>query len=166
MSINREPAPGARLQPREFEDIIRLTPLVAIDLVVRSPDGRVLVGYRKNEPAKDCFFNPGGRITKNETLAAAFRRISLAELGVEKHIEQARFMGVYEHFYATNNPERPGFGTHYVVLAYELIAPPHDWRPPNDQHAEFAWLTEDELLRSPQVHQHTKDYFLPPKPRR
>jgi colanic acid biosynthesis protein WcaH len=161
--MHHEPAPGARLEPLDFEHIIRLTPLVAIDLVVRAPDGRILVGWRKNEPAKGCFFNPGGRITKNEALAAAFRRISLAELGVEKQIEEARFMGVYEHFYATNNPERPGFGTHYVVLAYELIAPPQDWRLPNEQHTEFAWLTEAELLQSPQVHQHTKAYFLPGK---
>ena len=140
--------------------MIRLTPLVSIDLVVRSPDGRILVGYRKNEPAKGCFFNPGGRITKNETMAAAFRRISLAELGVEKQIEQARFLGVYEHFYTTNNPEVEGFGTHYVVLTYELTAPLQDSRLPNDQHGEFAWLTKAELLKSPQVHQYTKNYFL------
>ena len=161
--MKQEPASGARLEPQDFADIIRLTPLVAIDLVVRSPDGRILVGYRKNKPAKECFFNPGGRITKNETLAAAFRRISLAELGVERQIEQARFMGVYEHFYATNNPERPGFGTHYVVLAYELTLPQQDWQLPNDQHAEFAWLTEAELLQSPQVHKYTKAYFLTSK---
>jgi colanic acid biosynthesis protein WcaH len=158
--MNREPAPGARLEPQDFEHIIRLTPLVAIDLVVRSPDGRILVGYRKNEPAKECFFNPGGRITKNETLAAAFRRISLAELGVEKQIGEGRFLGVYEHFYETNNPERPGFGTHYVVLAYALTLPQQDWLLPNEQHGEFAWLTESELLQSPQVHQYTKAYFL------
>ena len=127
---------------------------------MRSPDGRILVGYRKNEPAKECFFNPGGRITKNESLAAAFRRISLAELGVERQIEEGRFLGVYEHFYTTNNPGRPGFGTHYVVLAYELTLPPAGLAAPNDQHGEFAWLTEAELLRSPQVHQYTKNYFL------
>ena len=158
--MNHEPAPGARLAPLDFEHIIRLTPLVAIDLVVRSPDGRILVGYRKYEPAKECFFNPGGRITKNETLAAAFRRISLAELGVQRQIEEGRFLGVYEHFYATNNPERPGFGTHYVVLAYGLTAPQQDLQLPNDQHGEFTWLTEAELLQSPQVHQYTKNYFL------
>jgi len=161
--MNHEPAPGARLAPQDFEHIIRLTPLVAIDLVVCSPDGRILVGYRKNEPAKECFFNPGGRITKNETLAAAFRRISLAELGVERQIEEGQFLGVYEHFYTTNNPERPGFGTHYVVLAYELILPLQDSRLPNDQHGEFAWLTQAELLQSPQVHQYTKNYFLTSK---
>jgi colanic acid biosynthesis protein WcaH len=161
--MNHEPEPGARLEPRDFERIIRLTPLVSIDLVVRSPDGRVLVGFRRNEPAKGCFFTTGGRVTKNETLAAAFKRISLAELGVEKHIEEARFLGVYEHFYATNNPQRAGFGTHYVVLAYELSAPMQDLRLPNDQHGEFAWLTVAELLKSPQVHQYAKAYFLPRK---
>jgi colanic acid biosynthesis protein WcaH len=158
--MNHEPAPGARLDPRDFEHIIRLTPLVSIDLVVRSPDGRVLLGRRKYEPAKGCFFTTGGRITKNETLAAAFRRISLAELGVEKQIEQARFLGVYEHLYATNNPEQEGFGTHYVVLAYELTAPPQDLQLPNDQHGEFAWMTKAELLQSPQVHEYAKAYFL------
>jgi colanic acid biosynthesis protein WcaH len=164
--MNHEPAPGARLEPQDFEDVVRLTPLVSIDLVVRSPEGRVLVGCRKNEPAKGCFFTTGGRVTKNETLAAAFRRISLAELGMEKRMEEARFLGVYEHFYSTNNPERPGFGTHYVVLAYELTVPPPDCRLPNDQHGEFAWLTEAELLQSPQVHHYVKAYFLPRKSQR
>ena len=159
--MNHEPAPGARLAPQDFEHIVKLTPLVSIDLVVRSPDGRILVGWRKNEPAKACFFAPGGRITKNESLAAAFRRISLVELGVQRQIEEARFLGVYEHFYTTNNRERPGFGTHYVVLGYELISPLQDLRLPTDQHGEFAWLTEAELLQSPQVHQYTKNYFIP-----
>lgn len=157
--MKHEPLPGAWLEPEDFDSVVRLTPLVAIDLVVRSPDGRVLVGRRKHEPAKGCFFVAGGRITKNETLAAAFRRISLAELGVEKQIQEARFLGVYEHFYATNNHEVAGFGTHYVVLAYELTAPPQGLQLPKDQHGEFAWLTQAELLNSPEVHKNTKAYF-------
>jgi colanic acid biosynthesis protein WcaH len=81
--MNHEPRPGQRLEPEDFNSVVRLTPLVAIDMIVRSPVGRVLVGRRNNEPAKGRFFVLGGRITKNEALAAAFRRISLAELGVE-----------------------------------------------------------------------------------
>ncbi len=157
--MNYEPMPGQWLEPEDFDSIVRLTPLVAIDLLVRSPDKRILVGRRKSEPAKGSLFVPGGRITKNETLAAAFRRVSLAELGIEKRIEEARFLGVYEHLYATNHHERPGFGTHYVVLAYELVSPIQDLPLPKDQHEEFAWLTEAELLHSPQVHANTKAYF-------
>jgi colanic acid biosynthesis protein WcaH len=154
-----EPEPGQWLAAEDFDTVVRLTPLVAIDLVVRSPEGRILVGRRVNEPAKGSLFAPGGRISKNETLAAAFRRISLAELGVEKRIQAARFLGVYEHFYATNSHEVAGFGTHYVVLAYRLAATPEDLSLPKDQHGEFAWLTEPELLSSPEVHKNTKAYF-------
>jgi colanic acid biosynthesis protein WcaH len=139
--------------------VVRLTPLVAIDLIVRSAERRILLGRRKHEPAQGCFFVPGGRITKNETLAAAFRRISQAELGVEKGIEEGRFLGVYEHFYRTNHLELPGFGTHYVVLAYEVVTVVADAALPREQHGEYAWMTEPELLSSPEVHENTKAYF-------
>ena len=160
--MKHEPKPGEKLPAEDFDNAVRLTPIVAIDVIVRSPERRVLVGRRRNEPAKGMFFTTGGRITKNETLANAFRRISLAELGVEKNIEEARFVGVFEHFYATNNHQVSGFGTHYVVLAYEVIATEKDLRLPEDQHGEFAWLTVAELLRSPEVHPNVKVYFAPP----
>lgn len=161
-----EPNPGERLAPEDFDDVVRLTPLVAIDVVVRSPDGRVLLGRRRNEPAKGIFFTTGGRVTKNEGLGAAFKRISLTELGVAKPIEHGRFMGVFEHFYATNNHQVPGFGTHYVVLAYEVIATEQDLRLPDDQHGEFAWMPVAELLRNPEVHENVKAYFRSAKAER
>jgi colanic acid biosynthesis protein WcaH len=163
--MHDEPRTGDKLASEDFENVVRLTPLVAIDMIVRSPEGRVLVGRRTNEPSKGCFFVPGGRITKNETLAAAFRRISLAELGMEKQIEEARFLGVYEHFYPTNYLGRAGFGTHYVVLAYELTSPVDDALLPKDQHREYAWRTEAELLGSPEVQENTKAYFRRPTKR-
>ena len=55
----REPKPGEWIRPAEFANIVRLTPLVAIDLIVRSPEGKVLVGRRTNEPAKNSFFCSG-----------------------------------------------------------------------------------------------------------
>ena len=36
----------------EFLSAVRLTPLVAIDLIVTDEAGRVLVGYRRNRPAR------------------------------------------------------------------------------------------------------------------
>jgi colanic acid biosynthesis protein WcaH len=154
-----EPAPGQWLTPVDFEHVIRLTPLVSMDLVVRAPDGRVLVGRRKYEPARNMFFLVGGRITKNESRSAAFRRLTREELGIEVPIEQARFLGVYDHFYPTNRFERKGFGTHYVVLGYELGLDPHTANLPTEQHAEYLWKTEGELLDSPEVHENTKAYF-------
>ena len=154
-----EPKPGEWIAPEDFVNVIRLTPLVAIDLIVRSPEGRVLVGRRTNEPAKGAFFVPGSRISKNETLAAAFKRITQEELGTQVPIEQAQFVGVYEHLYPTNRFELAGFGTHYIVLAHELQLAIEASTLPTDQHGEYAWLLPAELLRSAEVHDNTKAYF-------
>jgi colanic acid biosynthesis protein WcaH len=157
--IPREPKPGEWMAPQDFENVIRLTPLVAIDFIVRSPDRKVLVGRRTNEPARNVFFVPGGRITKNETRAAAFQRISQEELDVALDIAQARFFGVNEHIYETNRFEKQGFGTHYVTLAYEVSLALEISALPKDQHGEYRWMSPDELLRSSEVHENTKAYF-------
>src|SRR5438477_11812474 len=154
-----EPRPGEWIAPEEFANVIRLTPLVAIDLIVRAPDERVLVGRRINEPAKGLFFVPGSRISKNERLSAAFQRITSDELGVSVPLEQARFVGVYEHLYPTNRFGHPGFGTHYIVLAHELRLELDLSKLPQDQHGEYVWLPPVAVLSSPEVHENTKAYF-------
>ena len=151
--------PGAWLEPQDFEHVVRFTPLVSIDIVVRSKDGRVLLGRRKNEPAKNSFFVPGGRITKNESLEAAFKRITAAELGVPMELKQARFIGVYEHIYQENVFGKEGFGTHYIVLAYELILTQTPASLPTQQHEDYVWKMEREVVDWPAVHEYTKAYF-------
>jgi colanic acid biosynthesis protein WcaH len=150
-----------------FLRIVRRAPLISIDLIVRDPEGKFLVGWRRNEPARDTWFVPGGRIRKNESLSAAFIRLCWMELGLDLRSPGAAatvlkppvFRGVYEHFYETNFAGEPGFGTHYIVLAYELrLRQPLRSLPP-DQHDRYAWLTPNEILQHAEVHANTKAYF-------
>jgi ADP-ribose pyrophosphatase YjhB (NUDIX family) len=67
------------LKKDEFAQVVRNTPLVAIDSIIRDPDRCVLVGLRTNEPAKGKWFVPGGVVRKNERLADAFARIVQAD---------------------------------------------------------------------------------------
>src|SRR5262249_60375000 len=108
------------LNKDEFARVVRNAPLVAIDLIVRDPERRVLVGLRTNEPAKGKWFVPGGVVRKYERLADAFARIVKAEVGLKASINDARFVGVYEHLYDNNVFGEEKFGTHYVVLAHQL----------------------------------------------
>src|SRR6516162_10264536 len=108
------------LNKDEFAQVVRNTPLVSIDLIIRDPDRCVLVGLRANEPAKGKWFVPGGVVRKDERLSEAFARIVKVEIGLEASIGDAKFIGVYEHLYNNNVFEAEGFGTHYVVLAHEL----------------------------------------------
>src|SRR6266436_8013404 len=94
----------------EFIAIVERAPLISIDLIVRNCSGQVLLGLRKNEPAKNSWFVPGGRIYKDESIETAFRRISQGELGFCQPVEDAFFLGVFEHLYPTNFAEKNGFG--------------------------------------------------------
>ncbi len=149
------------LQPDTFAQVVELTPLVSLDLVLRDSERRILVGYRNNRPAQGTWFVPGGRVGKNETRAAAWSRITLSELGTRSlTFERARFLDVYEHLYPDNFAGRPDFGTHYVVLAYEIEVDPAELhlRQADAQHGGFLWLSEAELVQRPDVHPYTKAY--------
>ncbi|SIT42848.1 GDP-mannose mannosyl hydrolase [Paraburkholderia ribeironis] len=148
------------LTQSDFLDVVRLTPLVAIDLIVSDADGRVLLGHRRNRPARGTWFVPGGRIQKNETLDAAFARIADAELGLANLTRAAaRFEGVFEHHYSDNFAAEPHVSTHYIVLAYALSLTSAAPIGRLDQHSEYLWLTPSELLVRTDVHENTKAYF-------
>src|SRR5262245_10728718 len=48
------------LSEGKFSYIVRCAPLPSLDLIIRDSDGKVLVGLRTNEPAKNYYFVPGG----------------------------------------------------------------------------------------------------------
>jgi len=148
------------LDADDFLQVVRMTPLVSIDLIVSDYAGRVLVGYRRNRPALGTWFVPGGRICKNERLNAAFTRIVDAELGIAgMQRSAARFVGVYEHHYPDNFAAENGIGTHYVVLAYAFALDSTVPVGRFDQHSQYAWLWPEELLLRDDVHKSSKQYF-------
>jgi colanic acid biosynthesis protein WcaH len=143
----------------DFARIVRLTPLVSIDIVVKDPRGCALLGLRVNEPAKGKYFVPGGVICKNETIEDAFARILKAEIGIKASLDEAAFLGVFEHFYETNRFGDPGYGTHYVVLAYEICLAQRPLIEMDCQHSVARWMSPAEIHREDGVHPNTKAYF-------
>ena len=90
------------LSPDDFHSVVRLAPLVSIDFIIRNARGEVLLGLRNNEPAKGFYFVPGGIILKQERPHEAFARILKRETNCNASLEDARLLGVYEHFYDAN----------------------------------------------------------------
>jgi len=151
------PPSSLYLDRQQLLDAIALTPLTSIDLVVKDPNGRVLMGLRMNEPARGTWFVPGGRICKGETLEAAFSRISLAELGRALSLNNAKLMGAFTHLYDSNFGRVPGLSTHYVVLAYELQVDEAFTPPQDDQHSRFQWFGPSDAIDA--VHDYAKAYL-------
>ena len=145
------------MNDQEFLHIVEATPLVSIDLILRNEHGEVLLGRRTNKPAQGMWFVPGGRIRKNERVNEALRRITLREVGVE--ISQAKLLGVFDHLYPDNFLGAPDVSTHYVVLGMAAPWPAGLSITADDQHDEFKWWCEAEILASAEVHENTKAYF-------
>ncbi|MCK7598400.1 GDP-mannose mannosyl hydrolase [Microbulbifer sp. CAU 1566] len=143
-----------------FKTVVSSTPLVSIDLVVRNGAGEVLLGQRLNRPAQGYWFVPGGRIVKDESMAQAFLRLTEEELGVAVPIGEAEFLGPYEHFYS-DNFSGEDFSTHYVVLGYALTLDIPLESLPVQQHGNYRWWPECELLADASVHRHSKWYLDP-----
>ncbi|ABM02613.1 GDP-mannose mannosyl hydrolase [Psychromonas ingrahamii 37] len=139
-----------------FKTVIKSTPLVSIDLIVRNNNGQILLGKRTNRPAKRDWFVPGGRILKDESFERAFKRLIKAELDLTEVV--SKFKGVYQHFYKDNFSEDK-FTTHYVVLAYEITFNGKLSLLPVEQHSCYKWFSETDLLVDEKVHAHSKWYF-------
>ena len=139
-----------------FKTVIESTPLVSIDLIIRNNEGKILLGKRTNRPAQGYWFVPGGRILKDESFEQAFQRLIKAELGLTK--VPSNFKGIYQHFYDDNFSD-DNFTTHYIVLAYEISFNGELLSLPVEQHSDYQWFDESELLVDESVHNHSKWYF-------
>ena len=116
----------------KWEVIVENVPIVSVDLVVKY-EGGVLLGLRKNEPAKGEWFVPGGTVLKNERLVEAVQRVAKTELGCK--VEIVERLGAYEHFYETSEVEGVD-SKHYVANAF-VVEPVAEVEATDDQHAEI-----------------------------
>ncbi len=148
------------LEKDEYLNIINLIPITSIDVLMVNNLGDILLGLRRNNPAKGMWFVPGGVIKKGETIDNAFHRIIKKETGISTDIKDAIFIGVYQHFYDTNFADVPDIKTQYTVLRYDIKFNKEINPIPDYQHSEFKWFSIDELIKDSNVHQYVKDYFL------
>ena len=151
---------GAVIGQKEFTASVSHLPLVSIDLLVRNPEGSILLGKRENRPAMDHWFVPGGRIRRMERFEAAFRRVTNDELGLAIEIEDAEFHGVFEHMY-DDSAFSDEIGSHYVSIAMVLENCDLDLaKLPQIQHKEYRWFNLQEIIEDPRVHVRTKEFFV------
>jgi len=145
------------LSKKKFQTVIESTPLISIDLIVKNSQGEYLLGYRNNKPAQGYWFVPGGRILKNEPKGDAFSRIIHNELGIALDIYSAKFLNLFEHFY-DDCVYDSNISTHYVVMGYEINLDINLSDLPQVQHSEYKWFSKYDMLRSKNVHIHSKWY--------
>ena len=141
----------------DFEKVLSTVSLVSIDLCLYF-EGQILLGLRENEPAKDFWFTPGGRIIKNESWQNALSRIAKNELGLELKADLALLMGVWDHFY-DNSVISDFTSTHYVNLPHFIKLSSKLNIKHDSQHSSLHWWSIHNALDSPKVHHYVKPYL-------
>lgn len=142
----------------DFKQLVSNAPLFAIDLVVINERNEILLGQRKNAPAKGYWFVPGGRVYKNEALETAIERISQSELGLTLKRHELNFIGLYDHFYDDsffdeNTSTHYINATHYIRLNAQLL------NLPTEQHAQYRWVALNQLEEDDAIHRYSKIFL-------
>jgi colanic acid biosynthesis protein WcaH len=110
-----------------YEKIKFQLPIPCIDLLI-THQGRLLLMLRNNQPGKDLWFTPGGRIMKGERLEMAAERILKEETGLTpKNLEQ---MGAMSHIWPN---------LHTVTILYRIESL-KDKVVMNDEHRDYKWI--------------------------
>ena len=133
------------LNKKKFISLIQNAPLISIDFCIVF-EGKNIIREKKNPPAKNVYFVPGGRIQKNETIKSAQKRLLADEIGL-KNIsclkKYIKFMGIFEHFYEDNFLGQNDFNTHYIAHAYKIELNDLDqinYAQFEEQHHIYKWL--------------------------
>ncbi len=145
------------LKKDKFKKVIEFVPLVSIDLCLIFQES-ILLGLRKNEPLKNNWFTPGGRILKNEPWDKCISRIASLELGLrEYHPRDFKLMGIWDHFYE-NSLVSKNISTHYVNLPHYLKLHEKPKLKKDSQHSKLEWFKLKEICESNCFHQYVKNY--------
>ena len=146
------------LDKKTYLDVIKATTLTAVDLIIVH-NNSILLGYRKNNPAKNYWFVPGSRTRKNEKIMDGLKRMVKSELNLEINLDKVKLLGVYDHIY-DNNYNDDTFGTHYVVSAFIYMLNEKPEIKIDDQHEEIKWFPINQIKDNKYIHQYTKNYLI------
>ena len=123
-----------------FEIIKGCMPLPCVDLLVIY-DGKLLLALRNNEPGKNVWFLPGGRVLVKESLEDAVKRVLQKETGLTTlKISQ---VGTMTHLW-------PQLST--VTVFYKVFVD-SDKILLNEEHREYKWVDSD----NEQMHPYLKE---------
>lgn len=100
-----------KLSYEEFLESLRLSPRLAVELVVKNEEEKILLLKRDREPYKDFWHLPGGFLLKGELISDCFRRLSRDELGSELNASDGKFEGLFENI----DGDPRGHILHYVI---------------------------------------------------
>lgn len=152
------------LSESEFYTAGKLSQFVSVDLLIYY-ENRLLLGMRKNNPAKNYYFVPGSKLYKEESITEGIQRTSKNELGITLNLKNIKKLGLYEHIY-DNNFKDDTYGIHYVVIPIQYNLSDEEYLTLTNssqfysQHDCILWIEPTEISQRDDIHTFVKYYFI------
>jgi|688.fasta_scaffold25111_13 colanic acid biosynthesis protein WcaH len=128
-----------------YDEILKTMPILCVDVVLIR-DKKVLLMFRKNEPAKDTWWFPGGRVFKNETLEETIIRKLKEEVNIEN-------FSIYKQLTITETDFETGprnIPVHTINVTFLINSFEGDISI-DDTHSDYQWFSEKQNNFHPEV---------------
>lgn len=123
----------SEIPPEQYKEFHRLMPVACVDIVLTRGNSFLLV-KRKNAPARNEWWFPGGRILRDEHFADAVARKIFQETGLKT--ENPIILGIDETFF----PDGPfGSSTHTINIVFQANTETNDVILDN-QSGKYQWF--------------------------
>jgi len=137
-----------------YNQILINMPIICVDGVLLNDEGQILFLKRENEPAKNEWWFPGGRIQKNELLKDAIVRKFKEETDIS--VEILDYIGTTETIFDTGPY---GIPVHTVNFTFLLKSENSNVQIDN-LHSDYVWERNfDNLNLNSEIHQLLKSYL-------
>jgi hypothetical protein len=110
-----------------YKKVVENLPIVCVDVICRRQDGKLLLFYRRDKPAAQIWWWPGGRMFRGETFYSAAVRKVVDETGNQSTVVQPK--GVVKvwntffpdsHWDSERSPDRVGTQTVNIVVVCDI----------------------------------------------
>lgn len=144
-----------KIPDEEYVKILRYMPVCCVDLVIHHK-GKVLLVYRRRDPAKNKWWLPGGRIYKNEKFEEAAYRKAIEETGLKIKIKKK--LGSYDYFDKKSSFKQIKNGVHTPVIGF-LVETVKENQPIkiDSTSSDYKWIDRIEEELHPYVKKVLKD---------
>lgn len=118
----------SRLPFEMYKSVVENLPICCVDVICRRQDGKLLLFYRRDKPANNIWWWPGGRMFKGETFYdSAVRKIKDETGRKDAHVKPVGIVTAWNTFFpdshwdAERKPGREGTQTVNIVVVCDII---------------------------------------------
>jgi ADP-ribose pyrophosphatase YjhB (NUDIX family) len=126
---------------QQYKEILRVLPILCVDIIIVGPDGKYLLVKRRNEPLMGEWWTVGGRLLHGEKALDAAQRKLREEVGLQS--DNLEFVGFYEGWFDRNSFENDTV-YHTVSLIYKTVFKQTPEQPVLDNQSS-DWMWADSL---------------------